>query len=221
MGSLNQNLWIKKNLSTSEIKETEKRLYELQKSLSHLKKCNDYDDTNYKGIVDIGNLFNEVALNKIDRNYYKQIKTKSGFNNNYIEYESKGDQNKYLSSEKYLDIIRPYLSDMINDHKIQSEGKIQLTMQISFISSKDSEETRTRHTKSHNIEIMIGNKTGEIIKNLFESLLQKYQKGLEESMIGSEFIRDRVNLLYYRLQKIGLKRGGSYIDSPEWTKNKK
>ena len=126
-----------------------------------------------------------------------------------------------MSSEKHLDIIRPYLSDMINDHKIQSEWKIQLTIQTSFISSKYSEETRTRHIKSRNIEIMIGTKTGEIIKNLFESLLQKYQKGLEESMIGYGFIRDRVNLLYYHLQKIGLKRGGSYIDSPEWTKKKK
>ena len=51
--------------------------------------------------------------------------------------------------------------------------------------------------------------------------MQKYQDGLEESMRGSEFIRDCVALLYYHLQKIGLKRGGSYIDSPEWLKNKK
>ena len=52
-------------------------------------------------------------------------------------------------------------------------------MEINFISSKDSNETRTMHTKSDNIEIMIGNETDEIIKNLFESLLQKYPNGLE------------------------------------------
>ena len=126
-----------------------------------------------------------------------------------------------MSSEKYLDIIRPYLSDMINDHKTQSEWKIQLTMQINFISSKDSEETRTMNTKSSNIGIIMGNETDEIIKKLFDSLLQKYQDGLEESMRGSKFIRDSVDLLYYHPQKIGLKRGGSYIDSPEWLKNKK
>ena len=51
------------------------------------------------------------------------MKTKSAFNNNYIEYESKGDKNKNLSPEEYFDIIRPYLSDMINDHKTQSEWK--------------------------------------------------------------------------------------------------
>ena len=32
---------------------------------------------------------------------------------------------------------------MINDHKTQSEWKIQLAMQFKFISSKYSEETRT------------------------------------------------------------------------------
>ena len=48
----------------------------------------------------------------------------------------------------------------------------------------------------------------------------KYQEGLEEWMKGSEFIHDSVDLLYYHLQKIGLKRGGSNIDFPEWLKNK-
>ena len=69
----------------------------------------------------------------------------------------KEKKNKNLSTKECLDIIRPYLSDMINDHKTQSEWKIQLTMQINFISSKDSEETRTMHTKSSNIEIVMGN----------------------------------------------------------------
>ena len=48
---------------------------------------------------------------------------------------------------------------MINDHKTQGEWKIQLTMAINFISSKDSEEIRAMYTKSDNIEIIIGNKT--------------------------------------------------------------
>ena len=94
-------------------------------------------------------------------------------------------------------MIRPYISDMINDDK-----------------------TRTMHTKSHDIEIMMGNETDDIIKKLFESLLQNYQKDLEESMRKSEFVYDSIDLLYYHLQKIGLKKGGSYIDSPEWLKNK-
>ena len=118
-------------------------------------------------------------------------------------------------------MIRPYLSDMINDHKTQREWKIQLKMQINFISSKDSEETRTMHIKSYNIEIMMGNKTDEIIEKLFQSLLQNYQKHSQESMRGSKFVFHRIDLLYYHLQKTGLERGGSYMDSPEWLKIKK
>ena len=60
-----------------------------------------------------------------------------------------------------------------------------------------------------------------LIEKLFESLLQSYQKDLEESTRGSQFIFDSTDLLYYHLQKIGLKRGGSYIYSPEWLKHKK
>ena len=90
---------------------------------------------------------------------------------------------------------------MINDHKTQSEWKIQLKMQINFISYKNFEETPTMHTKSYNIEIMRGNKADEIIKKHFESLLENYQKVLEESMRGSEFVRDSIDLLHYRLQK--------------------
>ena len=93
-------------------------------------------------------------------------------------------------------------------------------MSINFISSKDSDETRNMHTKSDKIEIMMGSETDDITDELFESLLQKYQEGLEESMRGSEFIRDSVDLLYYYLQKIGLKKSGSYIAPPEWLKIK-
>ena len=62
---------------------------------------------------------------------------------------------------------------------------------------------------------MMGNETDEIIEKMFDSLLQKYQEGLEELMRGSRFIRDSVDLLYYHLQKISLKRGRSYTDSPK------
>ena len=92
-------------------------------------------------------------------------------------------------------------------------------MAINFISSKNSDETHTMHTKSNNVEIMMGSETDEIIKELFKYVLQRYQEGLEESMRGSEFIFDSVDALYYDLNKISLSRGRLYIDSPKWVKN--
>ena len=97
-----------------------------------------------------------------------------------------------------------------------------LTMEIIFISSeKDADQTRTIYSKSDNTEIMMGSETDEIIDKLLKSILQRYQKNLEESMRGNEFVFDSVNSLYYKLYKISLNRGGSYIDYPKWLKSKK
>ena len=176
-----------------------------------------------------------------DEDYHKPIITNSGFNSNYVLYESMGGEGKYkmLTVNEYLDIIRPYLRDIVDNyktqgewrihshktttkHKTQSEWKIQLKMENHFISSKpDSDETRTMRTKNDNIEIMMGSETDEVIEELFKFLSRRYKKNLQESIKGSEFIFDGADALYYDLNKIRLSRGGSYIDSPEWLKNKK
>ena len=169
------------------------------------------------GIRDVKDLFDW----SIDEDYYKPLITIDAFNSNYIQYESKGNKYKILTPSEYLDMIKPYLSDIINDHKTQSEWrihsrntiteyktqgewKIHLTMAINFISSKDSDETRTMHAKSNNVEIMMVSETND---------------GLEKSMRGSEFIFDSFDASYYDLNKISLSSDGSYIDSPKWLKN--
>ena len=53
--------------------------------------------------------------------------------------------------------------------------------------------------------IMYWKCNNEIIDELFKSLLQNYEKGLEESMRGCNFVFDSVDLLYYHPQK-NLKR---------------
>ena len=146
----------------------------------------------------------------IDKYYYKPKFVKSGYNNNYIRYESKGD--KILTAKEYLSLIEPYLADMINDYKTKGEWKIQLTAEINLTSLKpDSNETHIMQTKSDNPEIMIGSDTKEVIKELVKSFLRRYQEGLQEKMRGSEFEFDGIHLLYYDFNKISFNRGGSYI----------
>ena len=142
----------------------------------------------------------------IDEYYYKPIRTRSVFNGNYIEYEIIGVKEKILTIKGYLDVIRPYLSDLINDSETQYEWRIQLIMAINFISFKDSNETRTMCTKSDSIEITMGSETDKTIEELFESLLQRYQERLEESMNGSEFAFDSSDLLFFKFNKIILDR---------------
>ena len=118
--------------------------------------------------------------------------------------------------------LRINLPDIAIDYETQfSEWKIQLTMQINFIFAKVFEETRTKSTKSDNIEIMMGSETDDVIEELRESLLQRYQNGLEEKMKRSDFVCDSIDLSYYHLHKTSLRRGRSYIESPEWLRNKR
>ena len=67
---------------------------------------------------------------------------------------------------------------------------------------------------------MEGSGTDEVIKSLFESFLKIHDLNLQEKMKGSDFAFDGVNSLYYDFNKPSINRGGSYIDSPKWLKNK-
>ena len=99
---------------------------------------------------------------------------------------------------------------------------MQLTGAINFVSLKPGlDETRVMYTRSFNEEIMEGSDTDEVIKSLFESFLKIYDLNLQEKMKGSDFAFDAVNSLYYDFNKTSINRGGSYIDSPQWLKNKK
>ena len=146
------------------------------------------------------------ALYESDEDYYESKMIKVAFNDSYVEYEINGDRDKRLSIEEYFNMIRPYLSNIIDDPK--DEWKIQLTMEINFISIKDSRESHPMHMHSKNIVILAGYDTDDIIEKLFDSLLEKYQKGLEEKMKKSNFIFDSVGVLYYKLHKTSLDRGG-------------
>ena len=70
-----------------------------------------------------------------------------------------------------------------------------------FISFKDIEEEHVMHSKSDSIEIMTYDDADEVLEELFESLLSKYQIGLETQMRGRDFIFDCVNLMYYERQQ--------------------
>ena len=48
------------------------------------------------------------------------------------------------------------------------------------------------------MEIMINDKVNEVIEKLFQSLLSRYQIGLQKSTKGSDFVFDCVHILYYK-----------------------
>ena len=77
------------------------------------------------------------------------------WNNNYIKYESNGNKNRNLSLDKYLNKIEPYLRKIIIDLQDSDTQKIQLTIAINFISSKNVEEGDIMHPMGNNIKFTL------------------------------------------------------------------
>ena len=109
---------------------------------------------------------------------------------------------------------------MIIDLQSSDTWKILLTIAINFISSKDTKKERVMYSTNDNMKFTTYKDVNKVVDDIFESLRSKYQNNLETSMRGSNFIFDSVQLMYYKCHKINFKRGGSYIDSPDWIKNK-
>ena len=237
---------LKKQQTSSYTRKIRKPLYNIDKKINNTnvdKKINNthvdkkINNTNDDFIENIRDLFNNKLDKKINNNNanddfienirdlfsilgYEPILIKSGFDNNYLEYMSNG--NNSLSFNEYLELIKPYLYDLINVYKAKGEWRLQLSAEISFVSQKpDSNEIRIMYTRSTPEEIIIGCETEEVAENLIMQLLQKYQDNLQNKMKGSYFIFNGINYLYYDLNRITISKGGSYIESPKWLKDKK
>ena len=79
-------------------------------------------------------------MKKKKNNYYKLLRVNNFWSNNYIQYKSNSDKNRILSVEEYLDKIKPYLKDIINDLRKSDARKIQLTIIINFIFLKEDKD---------------------------------------------------------------------------------
>ena len=137
---------LRNNFSREEIKKHREKIHKKERVYNYLKRKNSLT-TREKGVLkNIDRYFKKLQkdLNKIEiyqynitsdkshlfneitkEDYYEPIKIKSAFDGSYIQYESRGDNDDNISLEEYLNIIRPYLRDMINNHKAQGEWKIQ------------------------------------------------------------------------------------------------
>ena len=69
-------------------------------------------------------------LFKPEEDHYKPVRIGNAFSSNFIEYKSHGDKDEALSIKDYLDEIKPYLSDIMNDHNTQDEWNIYSTISI-------------------------------------------------------------------------------------------
>ena len=232
-----------RHLSTSEMEEARKSFVELRTSLRFKKFHGDIDSVDYDDLDNYDDIYDFAdddeyrkigsfrrLFKEFDRDYYKPIRIDDDFGwrrNDYIEYTSRGDRYKNFSPERYLDMIRPYLRDLINYHKPtaklnndngaeRGEWKVQLVMQNNCISVKKFEDTRTINSTSKPVEIFMGNDTEDVIDRLFDTTLGRFQQAIKTSNEnGSGFTHESVELLYYYFMKIHIRRAESYVKSPD------
>ena len=151
------------NLSLNELKLVVKlRFIEGYKSMSKEKLFSALSQSESAGS---GNDFDNARIKKISEDFNK-------LKDRFLKPKIKEIRRKLYNIEK----------------KGLSKSKIK-EIELNLIELEESllEETHTVHTKSLNIDIMMGNETDIIIKKLLESLLQNCPKDLEESLRKSEF----------------------------------
>ena len=212
-------------LETTRLAKTERErattyLINLKKKLENKQKyhSSDHHDQNNYDIKDIEHLFNET----ID-DYYKPILVRFAFDNNFEEYEIRGDKDKNLSLKEYQTSITPQLTKLINEKKnsTQEEQKVQLIIAIIFKYVANPTKKYTIYVKSKQIEMRAGDNTDDILNKFLESFLENYER--EENILrnGSNNVFDCVDLTLVQFHSIELKRGSSYIPSPKWISDKK
>ena len=113
------------------------------------------------------------------------------------------------------------MRNIIIDLQNSDTWKIQLTIAINFITSKDPKEEHVMYSRSNSIKFASYNDADEVVDELFESLRSRNQGNLETSLRESDYIFHSVQLRFDNCHKVNFRRSGSYIDSPDWIKKKK
>ena len=198
--SLKNKLLKELNSISSDLKFVQKRM------------ISDYRDENYANIDDIEYIFGDID------NYYAPILISSLFNKGYQRYHFRGDKMRNMSVKSYFDKIIPYLRVLIDENKAYEQN---IQVDTGFNTTRISDNRRITHfLRSDNVTYMPSSNTNEI-EQLLTSLYEKFNDDLELSRERSSFVYESVEEFNMHFNKIDLRRGASFIDTPEWLKPKK
>ena len=202
---------IDRKLKSKLIKELESMMVSLKFDTKRMK--SDYRDDNYANIDDIEHLFDDINY------YYAPILTSSIFNKGYQRYHFRGDETRSMSVKSYIDTIKPCLAMLIDENKVD-EQKMQVD--IGFNMKHIDDKRRITHfSKSDNVICMPSSDTNQILDHLLTSLYERYQVDLRTSRTSGGFVSESVEEFNMHFHKIDLRRGASYIETPDLLKNKK
>ena len=172
-----------------------------------------YDSSSYYGLKD-----SEYTFGNLD-DYYIPISAKECFNGNYQIYTCRGDKERNMYKTNYLEKIKPYLIPLTDKKKVSNQ-KIQLDIEINLVHLTKSDRIAF-YVKSKNIECHPSDNSEDILNQLFDSLLKYFNDKLLICRTDSSYVFESVEGISIHFHKIDLRRGSSYIPTPEWLENKK
>ena len=172
-------------------------------------------DHSYYGLRKIKDLF-EVD----EEEGFTPVLVRQSFKGTLSEYEINGST-KVLTFREYLDKTYLLLKNKLEEIKNSSivEKKILLRFILVFKKVNNEFERFIRYIDSNGLTLRYGDNVSEFIRKLYDSL-EEYEKS-QNNLRGSNFVFNSVDLSYLQVVKISSKRGGSYIETSEWIKNKK
>ena len=202
------------------INEAEKRTLfeELTKIFNDLKFKKEhinsaYDSSSYYGLKDL-----EYTLGDLD-DYYKVVLAKESFDGNYQMYTCRGDKERNMYINEYLEKIKPYLVALINEKK-SSSHKIQLDIAINLIHLTKSDRI-TFYVKSKNIVCLPSDDSKDILNQLTDLFLEYFNDKLLICRTDSSYVFEGIGSFSIYFHKIDFKKGSSYIPTPHWLETKK
>ena len=140
-------------------RQKKRLLDELTKIFNDLKFKKDHinnacDSSSYYGLKDL-----EYTFGALD-DYYKPVLAKESFDGNYQMYTCRGDKERNMYINEYLEKIKPYLIVLINEKKTSSH-KIQLDIAINLIHLTNSDKI-TFYVKPKNVVCLPSDESEDI-----------------------------------------------------------
>ena len=160
----------------------------------------------------------EMALSK----RFKPEEIRGAFEGGYVRFRSRGveEYQGMVTVEQYLHRTKNHMLEKLEDMVRREESwKVQLNIVLLFRKRDGSDETEKPIWSSPHV-IMEGTDLEEVINEMRIYLLRQYEKILN-TMEASDYVFIRVVEMTYHCHRVDLNRGGSYIELPEWVKNKK
>ena len=161
-------------------------------------------------------------LEDVANEEFKPVSIDGAFEGNFIRFRSEGveEDKPLVSIEQYMKKVKRHVLKNLSDVvKTGDNWKVQLNVAALF-RKVDGEDEGINPIWSTPHVIMRGTDLEEVIEDMYQKILGDYET-LSQTCESSNYVFVRIVEMTYHCHKVDMNRGSSYVDLPDWIKNKK